>query len=87
LAAQALIVYAAPAPEIRYQRVAWGQGEIGVVKVLRDPAKVPYRVTKTLAHIKQGNVYVRHGSQVEPPTQAELTALVAEGQAAALTTP
>jgi Putative DNA-binding domain len=84
---QLLNAYAAPAPQIRYHRVAWDQGEIGVIKVLRDPAKVPYRVNKTVAHISQGNVYVRHGSQVEPPTTAELAALEAEGQAAASTTP
>jgi len=82
-----LTAYAAPVPQIRYQRVAWGQGEIGVIRVLRDPAKVPYRVTKTLAHISKGDVFVRHGSQVEPPTPAELAALEAEGQAAASATP
>lgn len=81
-----LNAYAAPAPQIRYHRVAWDQGEIGVINVLRDPSEVPYRVTKTLAHISQGDVYVRHGSQVEPPTPAELTALEAEGQAAASAT-
>jgi hypothetical protein len=82
-----LNAYAAPAPQIRYHRVVWDQGEIGVVKVLRDPAKVPYRVNKTLAHINKGDVYVRHGSQVEPPTPAELAALEAEGKAAASATP
>ncbi len=84
---QILNAYAAPAPEIRYHRVAWGQGEIGVIKVLRDPTKVPYRVTQTVAHIRNGSVYVRHGSQVEPPTPAELAALEAEARAAASTTP
>ena len=64
---QLLNAYAAPAPEIRYHRVAWDQGEIGVIKVLRDPAKVPYRVNKTLAHISKDDVYVRHESQVERP--------------------
>jgi len=83
-----LNAYAAPAPEVRYHRVGWEQGEIGVIKVLRDPAKVPYRVARTLAHITQGNIYVRHGSQVEPPTPTERAALEAEGQAArASTTP
>jgi predicted HTH transcriptional regulator len=84
---QLLNAYAAPAPEIRYRRVAWDQGDVGVIKVLRDPAKVPYRVNKTLAHISKGDVYVRHGSQVEPPTPAELAALEAQGRAAASTTP
>ena len=84
---QILNAYTAPAPQIRYHRVAWDRGEIGVIKVLRDPAKVPYRVNTTLAHISKGDVYVRHGSQVEPPTPAELAALEAEGIAAASATP
>jgi Putative DNA-binding domain len=84
---QLLNAYAAPAPQIRYHRVVWDQGEIGVIKVMRDPANVPYRVTKTLAHISKGDVYVRHGSQVEPPTPAELAALEAEGQAAVSASP
>jgi hypothetical protein len=84
---QILNAYAVPAPQIRYHRVAWEQGPIGVIKVARDPAKVPYRVTKTLAHISKGDVYVRHGSQVEPPTVTELAALEAEGKAAASATP
>jgi hypothetical protein len=83
---QILNAYAAPAPQIRYHRVTWDQGEIGIIKVLRDPTRVPYRVNATLAHISKGDVYVRHGSQVEPPTPAELTALQAEGQAAASAT-
>jgi Putative DNA-binding domain len=84
---QLLNAYAAPAPEIRYHRVAWDQGEVGVIKVLRDPAKIPYRVNKSLAHISKGDVFVRHGSQVEPPTPAELAALKAEGRAAVSPTP
>jgi hypothetical protein len=55
--------------------------------VVRDPVNVPYRVTKTLAHISKGDVYVRHGSQVELPTPAELAALEAEGQAAVSASP
>jgi hypothetical protein len=82
-----LNAYAASAPQIRYYRITWDQGEVGIIKVLRDPAKVPYRVTKALAHINKGDVYVRHGSQVERPTTAELAALQAEGQAAASATP
>jgi predicted HTH transcriptional regulator len=84
---QLLNAYAAPALEIRYHRVAWDQGEVGVIKVLRDPAKVPYRVNKLLAHISKGDVFVRHGSQVEPPTPAELAALEAGGRAAVSPTP
>jgi len=79
---QILAAYAAPPPEIHYQRVRWNGGDVGLLEVRRDPARIPYRVTKALAHIAAGNVYVRHGSQVEPPTPAELADLEAEGRAA-----
>jgi Putative DNA-binding domain len=79
---QILNAYAVPAPEIRYQRVRWNGGDVGLVEVRRDPARIPYRVVKALAHIKVGDMYVRHGSQVEPPTPAERVALEAEGRAA-----
>ena len=66
---QILNAYTQPIPEIRYQPVAWDSGEVGVIEVLRDPAKTPYRVAKALGNLNApGEVYVRHGSQVEHPT-------------------
>jgi hypothetical protein len=80
---QILNVYTEPIPEVRYHQVTWEGGQVGAVEVLRDPAKVPYRVAQALGNvIAAGQVYVRHGTQVEAPTDAELAALEAEGQAA-----
>jgi hypothetical protein len=77
-----LNAYARPAPRIHYQPVRWNGGEVGLLEVFRDPTRIPYRVTRSLAHISVGNVYVRHGSHVEPPTTAERADLDAEGHAA-----
>jgi len=72
-----------PIPEIRYHTVVWETGEVGVIEVLRDPAKIPYRVARDLGNlISVGEIYVRHGTQVEQPTPGELAALEAEGRAA-----
>lgn len=79
---QILAAYAAPPPEIHYQRVRWNGGDVGLLEVRRDPARIPYRVTKALAHIAVGDIFVRHGSQVERPTAAELADLEAEGRTA-----
>jgi hypothetical protein len=79
-----LYAYAEPTPDLRYRTAVWEDGEIGIMEVFRDAAKIPYRVKKSLAHINKGDVFVRHGSQVEPPTPAELEDLEAEGKAAAL---
>jgi Putative DNA-binding domain len=77
-----LNAYASPAPQIRYQLVKWNGGEAGLLEIMRDPTHIPYRVTRSLAHIRVDDVYVRHGSHVEPPTTAERADLDAEGHAA-----
>jgi Schlafen, AlbA_2 len=77
-----LNAYASPEPRIRYRPVRWNGGEVGLLEVPRDPTHIPYRVTRSLAHISVGDVYVRHGSHVEPPTAAERANLDAEGRAA-----
>jgi Schlafen, AlbA_2 len=77
-----LNAYACPAPQIHYQSVRWNGGVVGLLEVLRDAIHIPYQVTRSLAHISAGDVYVRHGSHVEPPTTAERANLDAEGCAA-----
>jgi hypothetical protein len=80
---QILNAYTDPIPEIRFRTVAWETGEVDVIEVLRDPTKVPYRVARSLGNvIEVGDIYVRHGTQVEQPTRGELSALEAEGRAA-----
>jgi len=82
--------YTDPPVEVRYQVVAYRKGPVGKLEVLRDPKKVPHRVAKPLGdklkgdkkQIIRGQIFVRHGSQVEEPTQAELQALQEEGDRA-----
>ena len=81
-AEQILQAYCEPAPGIRYHRVPWAGGEVGLFEVFRDAQNVPYKVTKALGGkdgIQKDDVYVRHGSHTEPPTQRELDDLIGEG--------
>jgi hypothetical protein len=82
-----LNAYASPTPQIRYRLLRWNGGDVGLLEVFRNPIDIPYRVTRSLAHISVGDVYVRHGSHVEPPTEAECADLDAEGRAARGQTP
>jgi hypothetical protein len=75
-----LNAFVAPALDLRLRRIHHpARGEVGVLEVHRDQAKLPYRVTKDGGKIKAGSVFVRHGSHVEPPTEDERLALEAEG--------
>lgn len=79
---QILATYTAPVVDVRYQVVDYREGPVGMLEVLRDPKKVPYSVAKSLGdkkRISQGEIFVRHGSQVENPTLLELQALQDEG--------
>jgi hypothetical protein len=65
-------------------------GRVGKLEVLRDAKKLPYSVAKSLGEksagdkkrITEGQVFVRHGSQTEPPTDAERRAIEEEGERA-----
>ena len=79
---QILHAYCEPAPRIRYQTVTWMGGNVGVIEILRNAEDIPYRVKRNLAGeggIKVGEIYVRHGSHTEAPTQRELKHLLREG--------
>jgi hypothetical protein len=80
-----LHAYTEPTPEIRYHRVPFSGGTVGIIEVMRDPAKVPYKVkqaSKGQHVINVGDVFVRHSSRTEAPTPAELADLIAEGETA-----
>ena len=79
---QIINAYTDPKPEVDWKTVDMGTGHAGIVVVRRDAAKVPYRVAKRIWKLDVGNVYVRHGTQTEAPTPAELAALEAEGELA-----
>jgi hypothetical protein len=82
---QILSVYTNPMVEVRYDIVEHYDGPVGRLRILRDPAKLPYRVAKSIGNkkrIEEGQVFVRHGSQTEEPTDAELQSLLEEGERA-----
>ncbi len=67
--------------------VDYRDGRVGMLEVLRDPKKLPCSVAKSIGdrkRIEQGDIFVRHGSQVEKPTTLELQALQDEGDQARL---
>jgi hypothetical protein len=79
-----LNVYAQPVPDIRlvtFEDVS-GAGNVGVVVIRRDPAKLPYTVAKGGGKIAAGSVFVRHGSQVVEPDPDERRGLEDEGRRA-----
>jgi hypothetical protein len=74
--------YTAPFVEVRWRVLDYRQGPVGVLEVIRDPAKLPYRAARSIGDKKrmlEGHVFVRHGSVVEHPTDAELATLEEEG--------
>jgi len=82
---QILAQYAAPNIDVRYETIAYKGGRVGTLEVLRDPRRLPYKVSKSLGEKKrilEGQVYVRHGSQTEQPTDAERLAIEEEGERA-----
>jgi hypothetical protein len=58
---------------------------VGTIEILRDRKRLPYVVARSLGdkkRIERGQVFVRHGSQTEAPTERELDALCEEGEQA-----
>ncbi len=83
---QIIADYIEPYLDVRYSVVDYRLGKVGKIEVLREAHKLPYHVTKALKGDKKqmthGQIFVRHGSQTEPPTPAELQALQEEGDQA-----
>lgn len=80
-----LAQYAAPNLDVRYEAIAYKGGQVGRLEILRDAKKLPYRVAKSLGEKKriiEGQIFVRHGSQTEAPTDAELQAIHEESERA-----
>ena len=80
-----LNAYSEPRPSIRFNRVPWGDGEIGIIEVLRQARDIPYMVKKLLGGrhgIREGDLIVRHGSHTEAPTELAPRALEEEGNRA-----
>jgi hypothetical protein len=71
---------------IRYKLVDYRVGGVGMLEVVWEPSKLPYAVKSPLGGEKkrasQGQIFVRHGSQTEEPTEGERAALIEEGKRA-----
>jgi hypothetical protein len=75
--------YTEPTPRVRYTTVPWGGGVVGIIEVIREPAKLPYQVKHPLGgqkRVEAGDIFVRHGSHTEPPSPTELANSIAEGE-------
>jgi len=87
---QLLQEYTKPMVQVQYQIVDHRKGPVGKLEMFRDATHLPYKVAKSLGsqrdtrRIREGDIYVRHGSQVQPPTPEELQALQEEGDQARL---
>ena len=70
------------APAVKLVTTPLADGVAGLIVVTRDAASVPYRLKRTTADTYFGgrDTFVRHGSQVEAPSDAELAALIAEAE-------
>ncbi len=82
---QILAMYTVPCVEVQYNSVDYRSGTVGMLEVIRNPQKLPYRVARSIGdkkRIEQGDIYVRHGSQVEKPTPLEEQALIDESNQA-----
>lgn len=61
---------AVPNVDVQYKILEYRVGDVAVLEVKRDAAKLPYSVAKALGLNKRivvGQLFVRHGSQVEEP--------------------
>jgi hypothetical protein len=76
---QILGAYLDPVPGVKYRTFEWKSGKAGLIEVARRAWEVPYRVKVAIGRLGVGAVRVRHGTQIEEPSDAELQALVEEG--------
>jgi hypothetical protein len=82
---QILHEYCQPPLDIKFKRVPMKSERVGLIEVVRHAEHIPYRVVKQINGpdgINLDDVYVRHGSRTEPPTDAELADLIEEGRLA-----
>lgn len=73
-----------PSVAVLYKAFEWidGSGDVGLLEVVRDRTKVPYRVARDLAgerkRIEADDVFVRHNSHVAKATAKEIADLEEE---------
>jgi hypothetical protein len=74
--------YAHPQPAIEWIVVPTPGGNAAMVVVAREPAKVPYRLSRDVWKLKKDTIFVRHGTHISIPNDEELADLIAEGERA-----
>ncbi len=82
---QILHVYTSPQVQVHYEVVTYRGNQVGRLEIFRDRTHLPYRVAQSLGgkkRIEEGDIFVRHGSQTEHPTPAELLAIEEEAERA-----
>lgn len=66
-------------PALTMMAVPWPGGIVGLIQVIRDPLRLPYRISHNLTEkIRAGDVFVRRGSHVAKADAEELADLEAE---------
>lgn len=82
---QVLAQCVAPSLSVRYEVFGYRGGTVARLEVLHDAKKLPYAAAKSIGDKKriiEKQIFVRHGSQTEPPTEAELVAIQEEAERA-----
>jgi schlafen family protein len=86
---QILFQYTEPHIQIKYSSPLYKSSKIGIIEICRNAADLPYTVRESYGpkeqgqkRIEKGQIFVRHGSQTEEPTELERSALLNEGQRA-----
>jgi hypothetical protein len=74
-----LNAYCEVPPHLELSTCVWGGVEVGILEVIREDVKLPYRIGKSIGSLKPGDVFVRHGTTTEPPSPHELEGLHQEG--------
>ena len=75
---QLLSAYVAPNINVRFEIINFSGGVVGKLEIIREAAKLPYRVSKSLGdkedkkRIEEGQIFVRHGSHTVQPDDEEL---------------
>lgn len=77
-----LAAYCAPVPLIRYSTVPMPEGAAGLIEVLDDPPRLPYKLSRDVWKLRAGSVFVRHNTLVAVADGEELEALVGIGRRA-----
>jgi hypothetical protein len=75
--------HVAPSLDVRYDVIDYKGRQVAQLEVMRDAKKVPYSVSTSLGvktRIIEGQIFVRHGSQTEVPSDAELQAIREEAE-------